>query len=171
MTQSNEIASGSGRLWAWVPALLLGTMFIGLGTMAYVAIDDPNFALESNYYDKAVHWDASQLQARQSNELGLKLELTAPLAIGKGGAVEVQLSVKDRRSLAFSGAQVDVEAFPNAYASRVEQITLRETTPGVYTGELKGGVRGLWELRVVVKQGALRYGEVLRHDVVKGDAA
>jgi hypothetical protein len=79
--------------------------------------------------------------------------------------------VKDRSELAFAGAEVQIEAFPNAYASRVEHIVLRETAAGVYTGELSRGVVGLWELRIVVKQGALRYGEARRLDVVKGDAA
>jgi len=146
-------------------------MLAGLGTLAYVAIDDPNFALEPNYYDKAVHWDRSQAEARHNSELGLKIELVAPLAMGADGKVDVRFSVKDRRDLAFSGAEVEVEAFPNAFASRVEHVNLRETEPGLYTGELARGVRGLWELRIVVKEGSLRYGDVQRHDVGKGDSA
>lgn len=171
MTHAPETTSNAGRFWAWLPAGLLGTMFVGLGTLAYVAIDDPNFALEPNYYDKAVHWDKTQTEARQSNLLGLKLELQAPLMIAANGKVNVQLSVKDRRDLNFSGAEVQIEAFPNAYAGRIEHVSLRETAPGIYAGELAGGIRGLWELRITVKQGALRYSQVLRHDVVKGDAA
>ena len=171
MTDANEATSKAGRFWAWLPAGLLGTMFVGLGTLAYIAIDDPSFALEPNYYDKAVHWDSSEAEARASNVLGLKLEFTSPLTVGANGSVNVQLGVKDRRELAFSGAQVQIEAFPNAYASHVEHILLRETAAGVYTGDLSRGVVGLWELRIVVKQGALRYGEVRRLDVVKGGAA
>jgi len=170
MTHAAETTSNAGRFWAWLPAGLLGTMFIGLGTLAYIAIDDPSFALEPNYYDKAVHWDKSQSEARESNLLGLKLELTAPLRIATDGTVSVQLGVKDRKDLAVAGAEVEIEAFPNAYAGRIEHVTLRETAPGVYTGQLARGVLGLWELRVVIKQGALRYRQVLRHDVVKGDA-
>jgi hypothetical protein len=145
-------------------------MVIGLGTLAYIAINDPSFALEPNYYDKAVHWDQTQIEARQSNELGLKLELTAPLAFAADGRVKLQLSVKDRRDLSFSGAEVELEAFPNAYASQIQHICLHETEPGVYSGELSRGIRGLWELRVIVKQGALQYGEVLRRDVKAGAA-
>jgi len=146
-------------------------MFVGLGTAAYVAIDDPSFALEPNYYDKAVHWDETQLQARQSSALGLKLAVAAPLSLAADGRVDVQLRVTDQLEGAFSGAQISLEAFPNAYASRVQHVSLHESTPGVYSGHLARGVAGLWELRVVVKRGALRYGEVLRCDVVKGGAA
>jgi nitrogen fixation protein FixH len=146
-------------------------MLVGLGTLAYVAIDDPSFALEPDYYDKAVHWDETQAEARASEALGLKLELTAPLAVAAGGKVKVQLSVKDRRDLAFSGAEVTLEAFPNAYAGRTQRLSLTELAPGVYGGELSRGVPGLWELRIVVTQGGLHYGEVLRRDVAKGGAA
>ncbi len=171
MTDATEPRTNAGRFWAWLPAGLLGTMLVGLGSLAYVAIDDPNFALEPNYYDKAVHWDRSQSEAKASNVLGLKLALAAPLTVAANGKVNVQLSVRDRRDLAFSGAEVAIEAFPNAFASQVEHITLRETAVGVYSGELTRGVLGLWELRIVVKQGSLRFGEVMRQDVVKGGAA
>jgi hypothetical protein len=171
MTHADETPSNAGRFWAWVPAGLLGTMLVGLGTLAYVAIDDPHFALEANYYDKAVHWDQSQTEARESDALGLKLELEAPLALAADGRIDVRLLVQDRRDLAFSGAEVVLEAFPNAYAGRVERITLRETGVGVYAGQLTHGVTGLWELRLVVKQGSFHFSQVLRRDVAKGDAA
>ena len=171
MTAREATSSRAGAVWAWVPALMLTTMFIGLGTMAYVAIDDPSFALESNYYDKALHWDQSQQRARNSRALGLNLALSAPLALSKSGKVTVQLRVTDRETLAFSGADVALDAFPNAYANRVQRLILREVKPGLYVGELSQGVRGLWELRVIVTQGVLRYDQVLRADVSPGDAA
>jgi nitrogen fixation protein FixH len=145
-------------------------MLIGLGSMAYVAIDDPHFALEPDYYDKAVHWDRGQAEARASQALGLKLTL-APLTTRANGTLKLQLAIEDRQGLALDGALVTVEAFPNAYASRVEHLTLRETAPGVYEAELGRGPKGLWELRVAVKRAGLSYHEVLRRDVSKGDAA
>jgi hypothetical protein len=171
MTAREATPSRAGAIWAWVPALLLGAMFVGLGSLVYVAVDDPSFALESNYYDKAMHWDESQQRARKKQALGLNLALTEPLALSDAGKVMVRLSVTDRTMLAFSGADVALEAFPNAYAQRVQHLVLREVEPGLYVGELSQGVRGLWELRVVVTQGALRYDQVLRADVSKGDAA
>jgi hypothetical protein len=171
MTARETTPSRAGAIWAYVPALLLGTMLIGLGTMAYVAIDDPSFALESNYYDKAVHWDQNQQRARDSQALGLNLALGAPLSVSKAGKVTVQLRVTDRATVAFSGADVALDAFPNAYANRVQRLILHEVEPGLYVGELSQGVRGLWELRVVVTQGVLRYDQILRADVSRGDAA
>lgn len=160
----------SGALWAWVPVLLLGSMFIGLGGATYLAINDPGFALEPNYYDKAVHWDRDQAEARASDALGLQVVLL-PLVTSAFGRANVELRIQDGQGLALAGATVQVVAFPNAYASQVQEVVLRESSPGVYTGELAHAVRGLWELRVSASQGSRRFREVLRRDVTKGDAA
>ena len=170
MNDPTSVASKAGSVWAWVPALLLGCMFLGLGTLAYVAIDDPNFALEPNYYDKAIHWDQSQADARASRALGLQLTL-APLVVARDGQVPLSLAIADRANLPLLDATVTVEAFPNAFASRVETLTLRETAPGVYTGQLAHGLSGLWELRVALRHGATTFHEVLRRDATQGPKA
>ncbi len=161
----------AGTLWSWVPAMLLGSMLVGLGSMAYIAIDDPSFALEPNYYDKAVHWDRSQAQARDSDALGLRLAVRQPLATSVAGEVDVEVSVLDRQNAPLQGAAVSLEAFPNAYAARIQQVSLHETAPGVYRARLGRGVPGLWELRFSVVKGTANFLQVVRADVAKGDAA
>lgn len=171
MTATDPTSSRSGAVWAWVPALLLGSMLVGLGVLAHIAIDDPHFALEPNYYDKAVHWDRTQSQARESEALGLELTLTQPLALAPDGTLEVELRVTNRERASLSAALVELEAFPNAYASRIERVTLSETSPGVYRARLKGRDPGLWELRFSIAKGGLRFQQSLRRDVAKGHAA
>jgi nitrogen fixation protein FixH len=145
-------------------------MLLGLGVLAYIAIDDPHFALEPDYYDKAVHWDRTQSEARDSAALGFELTLPATLALSADGSLEIELRVTDRNRAVLTAALVELEAFPNAYASRVERLTLREAAPGVYRGRLNGQARGLWELRFRVAKGSLHFYESVRRDVVKGDA-
>lgn len=171
MIASEPANTRSGTVWAWVPALLLGSMLLGLGTLAYIAIDDPHFALEPNYYDKAVHWDRAQSEARDGAALGLALTLTKPLALAMDGTLEVEVRITDHERALLSPAVVQLEAFPNAYASRVEQVTLSEVSPGVYRARLRGHAHGLWELRFTVAKGNLRFHESIRRDVAKGDAA
>jgi hypothetical protein len=170
MTDDSQTTTGGRSIWAWVPALLLATMFVGLGAMAYVAIDDPHFALEPDYYDKAVHWDRSQAEARASATTGLRLQL-APLVTTGDGSVDIEVHVAGPDTRPFTGAQVELSAFPNAYAERVQKLSLRETAPGVYAGRLTRGVLGLWELRLGVVREAVRFREVRRVDVAKGGAA
>ncbi len=162
---------GAGHFWAWLPAGLLGSMLLGLGSLAYVAIDDPGFALEPNYYDKAVHWDRSQAEARASQALGYRLELGQPLRLSASGSVEVELSLVDRAGAPLSGAEIRVEAFANSAASQVELLLLSEVAPGRYRASLRHGARGLWELRCSVRRGGELYQQVLRRDIAKGGAA
>jgi hypothetical protein len=169
----NELKSSTqprGSAWAWVPVALLGSMLLGLGTLAYIATDDPHFALEPNYYDKAVHWDRTQAQACESEALGLRLTLLKPLSATIDGKVELELSVSDRKGVPFSGAEVRLEAFPNAFASRVQHVVLKEIAPGVYQSELSRGTPGLWELRFSVAQGEKRFQQALRRDMTRGAA-
>jgi nitrogen fixation protein FixH len=161
----------AGTFWAWVPAGLLGSMLLGLGSLAYIAADDPGFALEPNYYDKAVHWDRAQAQARASQALGYRLELTQPLRVAADGRIELTLSLIDRQGRAVTGAEVSAEAFANASASRTQLVVLREISPGTYRAELRQGSTGLWELRCAVTRGVERYQQILRRDVAKGPSA
>lgn len=171
MNQPNEVSTRAGRIWAYVPLGLLSCMFVGLSTLAYIAIDDPSFSLEPDYYAKAVHWDRNQAQLRENQALGFALEVHQPLVISRGGQTQLELSLTDRAGLAIAGAHLEVTAFPNAFATHVEQLLLLEIAPGIYRGELKHGRPGLWELRCNVDVGSSHYSHTLRTDVVKRSAA
>ncbi len=162
-------SSGPSR-WAWVPVGLLSAMFLGLGTLTYIAVNDPHFALEPDYYDKAVHWDRAQALARESASTGLKVTVD-PLLRASDGSVALRLSLVDREARPVVGASVAVEAFPNAFASHVERPALSEVAPGVYAGRIPRAVLGVWELRLTATSGALRFQQVMRQDITKGDAA
>lgn len=171
MTREMAPTSRAGRVWAWVPALLLGSMLVGLGTLVTIAVDDPHFALEPNYYDKAVHWDRARAEASASEALGLTLSLAPALYREADGSVELELAISDRGGAPFARAQVEIEAFPNAYASRKQHLQLQEVAPGRYRGKLEQGLLGLWELRVGLTRDADRFHHDLRRDVLKRGAA
>jgi nitrogen fixation protein FixH len=171
VTKPSTATTRAGRVWAWVPALLLGSMLAGMGVLVSIAVDDPHFALEPDYYDKAVHWDRARAETSASQALGLQLTVSPTLDRAADGSVELEVSIADSARAPFAGAAVELEAFPNAYRNRAQRITLREAAPGVYRGKLERGDLGLWELRLAVSRGADRFHETLRRDVRKGGAA
>ena len=62
MTHAAETTSNAGRFWAWLPAGLLGTMFVGLGTLAYIAIDDPKL-------ERIARWHPQNQAVRADSEI------------------------------------------------------------------------------------------------------
>lgn len=149
------------RLWAAFPVAILAVMFVGLGSMAVIAIDDPSFAVEKDYYQKAVDWDDSVAQREVNERLGwtVTLELTA-----KPGGAEMVAKVRDRDGRVVRGATVDVEAFHNARAGNVVEGRLQADEHGSYRLWLPLRRSGLWELRFVVQHGGERFTEVIRRD-------
>jgi nitrogen fixation protein FixH len=163
---TNETSGAGTSVWAWVPAGLLASMLCGLGLLAYIATDDPHFALEPDYYDKAVHWDRSQSEARESDSSGIGAEL-GELVVGSDGRVQVKLRLLDRDGAPIHGAEVRAFAFANAYAARALRLELREEEPGAYTAWIERPALGLWELRLEADVGARHFRRTLRRDVTK----
>jgi hypothetical protein len=156
----------SAGIWPWVPAGLLASMLAGLGSMALIAIRDPGFALERDYYAKAVHYDREIEQRAQNARLGWSAVSTVGAAV-RGSTTRLDVQVRARSGLV-SGARVSVQALRNASASTVLVAHCEESAPGRYHAELPLAHAGLWEFRFVVERGAERFTEVVRHDVMDG---
>lgn len=153
----------SARLWSLTPIALLATMLAGLATMATIAIRDPSFALERNYYEKAVHYDREIAQRAENARLGWTLDA----AIGSpsvGSGTQLTLDVRDRGAHV-GGAEVNVTAIRNAEASLVLEQRLQEVFPGRYATTLALRRGGHWELRFAIRRGPERFTKSLRVDV------
>jgi nitrogen fixation protein FixH len=152
--------------WYW-PLLVVGLLASGVGSNLYFmgrALSDPSFAVEPDYYAKAVAWDAHQEQARENAELGWSLVLTvgpADLATGRARVV-AQLADRDGRPV--PGLAVGLEAFHNARAADVVRGSLTETPAHDYAGELAVLRPGLWEFRIAAERGAETFTAVVEQD-------
>ena len=167
ISDSVPSSKGHGTFWMLVPVGLLAASVIGVGSLAAVAAGDPSFALEQNYYERAVHWDRQQAESAENKRLGYHLTLT--LAPSPTGA-ELALHVADRAGVALHGANVAIEAFANARSGDRRRLTLAEAPDGSYRAELRDARPGLWELRCVVSHAGERYSEILRADVPRSRA-
>ncbi len=146
----------------FVPVGLLVATVAGLGTMASIAARDPGFSLETNYYDRAVHWDREQAQWTENARLGLKVAL----AFERGPrGTEVVARVVDRTGAPVRGAVVRAEAFANARAGERRFLELGEQADGSYRAPLPAARAGLWEVRFSVEQAGGRFTHTARADV------
>ena len=155
----------SEKVCPWVPVALLGAMVTGLGAMASIAVNDSGFALERDYYAKAVAYDGEIAQRAQNARLGWSLTAdAAPAQARKSSRLEVRLG--DGRGT-LERARVHVEALRNAAAGRVLEAELRELAPGRYEAELPLGRGGLWDFRFTVTRDGSRFTKTERLDVAE----
>ena len=166
---TNAIAKETGKSWwMWVPVGLLLASTLGVGSLAMIAIRDPNFALEPNYYDKALHWDKTQAQAADNQRLGYRVEVAPRIAADAQGNATLSVRVADANGSAALGATVRATAFANAFAQDIRSLDLQPTGQGTYSAKLRAGHLGLWEFRLVVSSGSDQITSTLRSDVVRG---
>jgi hypothetical protein len=160
---------GSAR-WALVPVVLLASSFFGVGGMAVVAIRDPNFALEPDYYQKALHWDQVQAQAATNQRFGYIFSAPPSIALDRQGHASLELKINARNGRRVTGARVTASGFPNAYSEDISQLHFSERVPGVYTAPITARHVGLWEFRVSMDSAADHATVILRSDLTPGAA-
>ena len=134
-----------GMGWPIAVACILGVTVIGNIAVMVIANDDPSFAIESNYYQKAVDFDSTMGLERESVKLGWQ----ATGAIERvANEAHVVITLRDVREQAITGAAVYVDAIFNARANEVLRVVLQESEPGRYVAPLVVAHAGIWELRI-----------------------
>ena len=154
------------RAWLWpagLVALLVGSAAANIAFML-VATGDPSFAVERNYYQKALRWDETMAQAQRNRALGWTVAAELSPAEGGRGQMRVSAKVTDRDGTALDGATLSVEVFHNARAGQVLEAVLAPVSDG-YTSLLEGGRPGLWELRFRVTRGKAVFTQVLTREL------
>lgn len=149
---------------AWWPigvtTVLATTVAANLWVMR-IANDDPSFAIEPDYYRKAVTWDSTLAQERQDSILGWHVKPTVGIVAGTG-KTRISAILTDSLGTPISGAVVKVAALPVARASEVHEATLAEASVGEYAGDVDAQRQGRWELRFDVRAGSTRFTDVAR---------
>ena len=156
--------ASSGRFWAWVPAGILVSLLGAQLIVLHFVLDDPSFALEPDYYKKAMAWDARREAERQSLALGWQSEFSVTPS-GKASRMRLRVRLRGPDGSQISGAALRIVAFANARASGVQESELRESSPGVYEGEISSGRPGLWEFRLQAQRGKDTFQQVLRREI------
>lgn len=153
-------------MWPWlVVGLLAIPVTVDVGVIWFVG-SDPTFAVEPQYYQKAINWDDEMAQRRANDALGWTTRVEVfPGADGP----TLRVHVLDREGQPVTGAQVSAETFHNARASQVLTATLQGDGDG-YSAALAMQRPGLWEVRLAVQRGKDHFTRVERLELVGGRA-
>jgi hypothetical protein len=143
-----------GWFWALFPVAVLSATAISIFFVVSIALDDPGFSVEKDYYKKSSRFDLEQAQRGVNAELGFRLE---PSLSVTGASGKVALTLQDRDGLPVTGAQIEAEAFAVSRGRSIFRLRFAEGSPGSYTAELDNGRPGIWELRFTVRKDALNF--------------
>jgi nitrogen fixation protein FixH len=135
-----------------------------------IANNDPAFAVEPDYYRKAVNFDATMAQERENISLGWGIE-TLIDSIGDGRHTRVAIRLRDASSSPLAGARVAVMARFNARANDTLTARLTEEAPGTYVTTLPIAHPGQWEVRVDATHGSQRFSASSRVNAVRAAVA
>jgi nitrogen fixation protein FixH len=143
---------------------LLGLNVSIVGFTLYLAYSDRSFAVEPDYYQKAIGWDDTAAALERSIALGW----TATFQTGDVGALgrNVSLTLADRVGAPIESAAVSLVAFHNARAAQQLRCDLSPSgRPGVYTAQLDLARPGLWEFRITATRGPDVFTAVVRREL------
>ncbi len=153
-----------GWYWPWIVAGLLLLAIGANGLLLLKATTDPSFAVEPDYYRKALDWNATQAQGRANADLGWHVEVeVAPSAVP--GRARLAARLTDRSGLPVSGAALTLEAFHNARSADRIEAALEPSGDGAYAADLPMRKDGVWEFRLRAIRGNAVYTAVLDQDV------
>ena len=142
-----------GSLWPWIIAGALAVHVVGSLVVVFVATSNPSYAVEEDYYQKALHWNDKRAQDRTNEELGWSLNLTVRPAATPGEEPTLEVHLADAGGEPLDGAVVAVETFHNARADDILRASLDAVGEGVYRTTLPMRHNGRWELRFTVDRG------------------
>jgi nitrogen fixation protein FixH len=156
--------------WPVGVAVILGlTVAANLWVMR-VANSDPSFAIEPDYYKKAVNFDSTMAQERANVTLGWGVA-TQFAPIGDGTHTRLTVTLRDAAAGPLTGARVAIMTRFNARANDTLTAVLTEDAPGRYTAALPIAHAGEWEVRVDATRDGARYSASTRVIAVRAVAA
>lgn len=141
----------TGRWWPLGVGLVLAVTVVANVALLYTASRDPSYAVEPDYYRRAVTWDSTVALRERSAALGWQADVGLGPPDGQGATLTVFLRSRDGTPL--DSAQVQAEASHNAHAAELYRVTLAAAGPGLYAARIPSTRRGLWRVDLTARHG------------------
>jgi nitrogen fixation protein FixH len=165
---SPEAAAARGKraaiVWGSVIFGLLGLQLVLCVIGVTMATRNKSAAIESNYYDKALHWDEQKARSAASLALGWRVKLSVGEIAVTGGR-QVSVTVVDKNGAVVQDAKVTVGYFHHALPKETHEAELAPAAGGIYQAVLPVDRPGKWEFRLMVTRAEAVYGETILQEV------
>lgn len=144
--------ANAALFWMSVPVLLLVTSVSGWLVMVSVAVGDPGFSVEPDYYKKAAHFDDVLAQRKENRRLNYQVTLSEFRTLPSGQA-SATVVVVDSGGEPVKASKISAHAFPIARGTQGREVSFSgsESEKGHYQAHFEQARLGLWEFRVRVE--------------------
>lgn len=148
-----------------VVAILVATVASNISVIVLTR-DDPSFAVEPDYYRKAVAWDSTQQRVAQSDALHWRLSahVSAPDGEGVAGSRTLTIDLTDNAGAVVRNATLSGSLLHVARANDVQRVAFTENEAGQYVVTVPMPRDGIWELRLAAQRQTDRFQETVRID-------
>jgi len=165
--RSKPGVSNKALFWMFVPVGLLVVSATGWLSMVSIAVRDPGFSVERDYYKKASNFDQELDQRAHNAALGWRARVvTAQLGADRTGQLTVE--VVDATGKPLDELAVAAEAFFVARGGDIRHGALSPQGDGRYHWSMERARPGLWEVRLAARQGNVTFTQVLRTELLSG---
>jgi nitrogen fixation protein FixH len=137
----------AGMAWPIGITAILGATVAANLVMMRIANNDPSFAVEPDYYEKAVFYDSTMAQSHRNVDLGWTVQAFADSLVA-GQPTRLRIVLNDAQALPVVGAVVETTVLFNARANDVTTATMADEGAGVYSAPMPINAPGEWEVRV-----------------------
>jgi nitrogen fixation protein FixH len=154
---------------------LLSMSVVASGVIVWVATRPDTPRPMKGYYEAARAWDADEAVEQASRQLGwsVRYELPSDVPRFPGMPRPVDVRVADRDGKPVSGLSGSLFAIrpSDTRLNQSGELTALPQTPGTYRTLVRIDAPGAWELRIDVRQAALRFVHAARLSVPDEPAA
>jgi nitrogen fixation protein FixH len=142
------------RIWPLIVVVILALTVGANIWVAVIASADPSFAIEENYYARAVQFDLQRAQEARSDRLRWGVELIAGPASAEGTMLTATL--RDSTGVPVRDATVRVRV---RRVARSQQAAPADLAPAgdAYSAVVPMDAAGLWDVEVEARRGPARF--------------
>jgi len=142
------------------PAVIIGALalhvIVSLVTV-WIATSNPSYAVEEDYYQKAIHWDEKRAQDGRNSVLGWQIAFDVSPSTVVGEPAALDLVATDGSGKPLAGATVTVETFHNTRAGEILRARMVTDHDGRCSAPLSARRTGVWEFRFSIEHESDRF--------------
>ena len=165
LAHARQAESRHRLFWVGLIVGLLSAQLLLMFVAVYLTVADRSFAVEPDYYQQSMDWDARMAQQRRNEQLGWQVELSVADEANLFGDRKFVCRLTDRQGRPLDGAVIGLIAFPHARGSDRSSATLTSVGDGRYETTLRIARRGKWEFRLVAEHPSETFTHTQLYDV------